>query len=359
MDEGSRQPIPPMAWVLSGATGLALVVLTAILLAQQGQTPFFSLGDSKFFLLIGRDLFGTGHGFAAIHATSQIPYRYGRVGLPFVAWLLAFGRPALVGWTLIGVNIAALAAIPGLAACFLAEHRAPPAAAALVLVLPAFILLYGSVLSDPLVIALLLLAFVLDARSHRGATLATLACAILVKEVAAIALIPLLWRAVRQRDARAFSAVASTVLPYAAWCVWVRVRMDEFPFLAHTKSRTQALGLPFVGINYTIRHYPLFGVVIYTVVVATLVLGAAGSWVARWSQIAALAALYTLLVLCLGPQALKFFGEVIRVLLLPEVFGLLALVIGLSNRRRAAPSEVGQSEMRPENPGLFVDNTYL
>jgi hypothetical protein len=359
MDEGDRQPIPPMAWVLSGATGLALGVLAVILLLQQGQTPFFSLGDSKFFLLIGRDLFGTGHGFAAIQAAGQIPYRYGRVGLPFVAWILAFGRPGLVGWTLIGVNLVALAAIPGLAACFLAEHRAPPAAAALVLILPAFILLYGSVLSDPLVIALLLLAFVLDARSHRRATLVTLACAILVKEVAVLALVPLLWRAARRRDWRGFTAVSSTVLPYAAWCVWVRLRMGEFPFLAHTKSRTEALGLPFAGIHYTIRHYPLFGAVIFGALIATLLLGFAGAWVARGTQISALAAIYTLLVLCLGPQALKFFGEVIRVLLLPEVFGLLALVIGLSARRRAMHSEMRHSEARPENHGLFVDNTYL
>jgi hypothetical protein len=39
------------------------------------------------------------------------------------------------------------------------------------------------------------------------------------------------------------------------------------------------------------------------------------------------------MAVCLGPMGLRFIGEVSRVLLLPEVFGLLALVIGLQTVR--------------------------
>jgi hypothetical protein len=332
-----RKAVPPEAWLLSGGTAIALTTLAVMLVSSRGHLQFFDSGDPRMFLLTARDLFGTGHGFAAAGRQSEIPYRYGRMGLPLLGWLLALGRPSLVGWTLIGVNLVALSAIPGLAATLLAEYDAPPAAAGFILVLPAFLVLYGSVVSDPLVIALLFLVYLLDRRSHFRAALVVLACAILVKEIALVALIPLLWRAVQQRAWRDAGLVSSTVLPYAAWCIWLRWRVGEFPFLAHTVSRSGALGLPFAGIYDTLVHQPLDTPVILAVLAATVVLGAAGAWYGRGTQIGTLAALYTVVVLCLGPEALKFIGETLRVFLLPEVFGLLALVIGL--HRRAKPRE--------------------
>jgi len=215
-----RRAVRALARVLSGATGIAVVVLATRQIVAQGEHQFFASGDPRFFLLTTRDLFGTGHSFLALGAAADIPYRYGRVGLPLLGWLLAAGRPGLVGWTLIGVNLAALTAIPGLAALLLAEHRGAPIGAAFMFVLPPFVLLYGSVASDPLLIALLLLAFLLDARGHRRSALVVIAYAILVKEVAVLALVPLVWRAVRERDRRMVWAVLSTLAPYAAWCGW-------------------------------------------------------------------------------------------------------------------------------------------
>jgi drug/metabolite transporter (DMT)-like permease len=72
-----------------------------------------------------------------------------------------------------------------------------------------------------------------------------------VKEIAVLALVPLAWRAVRRRDLREAALVGSAVLPYAAWCTWVRFRIGTLPFLAHTESRRGALGFPFAGIRYT------------------------------------------------------------------------------------------------------------
>ena len=74
-----RRQVPPVAWVLSGAAGVAVTILAVILLTRKGQHAFFTAGDSKFFLLTTRDLFGTGHGYAAIGAAAQVPYRYGRM----------------------------------------------------------------------------------------------------------------------------------------------------------------------------------------------------------------------------------------------------------------------------------------
>ena len=121
-------------------------------------------------------------------------------------------------------------------------------------------------------------------------------------------------------------------MPYAAWCVWVRVRIGEFPFLANTPSRRGAVGLPFAGIHYSIVHRPFDAGAIFVLLAITVVLGGAGAWVARGNPIGLLAALFTALTLCLGPEGLRFIGEVVRVFFEPEIFGLLALVIGLRGR---------------------------
>jgi hypothetical protein len=344
-----RKLVPPAGWLLTGATGVSLTVLAAMLLATRGSNQFFASGDPRMFLLTARDLFGTGRGFATIGRESEIPFRYGRMGLPLLGWILALGRPGLVGWTMIGINLAALSAIPALMATTLADYDAPPAAAGFVFALPGFLLLYGNVVSDPLVIALVLTAYLLDRRGHLRSAVAVLAYAVLVKEVALLALLPLLWRAIRRHGRGECTLIASAAVPYAAWCVWVRVRLGQFPFVTQTVSRSGALGLPFAGLRSTLAHPPLDAPVILGIFAATVVLGGVGAWFARGSAIGGLAALYTCLTLCLGPEALKFLAETLRVFLMPEVFGLLALVVGL----RVAAVKIGRPEA-VETDGLFV-----
>jgi hypothetical protein len=351
-----RKGVPPVAWVLSGASGVSLTILTVLVLVRQGEHAFFTAGDSRYFLLTARDLFGTGRGFSAIDVvdvTTQVPYRYGRIGLPLTGWVLTLGRPPLAGWGMIAVNLAALTAIPGLAAVYLSDHRAPPVAAAFIFVLPAYVLLYGTVVSDPLLVALILGAYVLDGRSYRRSAVATLAFAILVKEIAVLALVPLVWRELRRRDLRRALIVSSAVLPYAVWCAWVRVRIGAFPFLADTAPRRGALGWPLGGIRYSLDHWPFEGATIFGLLAFTIALGAAGAWAARGHQIGLLAALFTILTLCLGSEALRYIGETVRVFLLPQLFGGLALALGLlGNEPHRARGRSEAFELSVTSPDL-------
>ncbi len=347
MRSAPPKPIPPAAWVLAGATGVAVCTLAAFRLIANGHSAFFETGDARLYLLTTRDLFGTGHGFAALGFPDEIPYRYGRVGLPMLAWLLAFGRPALVGWTMIGINLAAITAIPGLAAIFLDDNGAAPEIAGFVIVLPAFVVLYGSVFADPLLIALLLTAYVLDGRSHHRSALGVLAYAMLVKEIAALALLPLLWRAGRRAGWRDAAEIASALLPYAAWCAWLRWRVGEFPFLANSHARSGALGLPFAGLHHAFVHPAPNQAVLLTFVGVTIALAGAGAWLARGTLIGGLAAASGFLTLCLGPEALRLLGEGLRVLLIPQVFGILALVVGVHT------SAAAMRESRRSSSGLF------
>ena len=103
-------------WVVVLVLSLAYVGLT---LARYGCDPLafalvgtrYSQGDpqgsqgydGQFALYIARDPCGGCR-------TCDVPaYRYQRILYPFLAWVLALGRPEGVGWTLIAINVAALA----------------------------------------------------------------------------------------------------------------------------------------------------------------------------------------------------------------------------------------------------------
>jgi hypothetical protein len=352
-----RKPIPEIAWVLSGAVAVALVVLVAIVVQRHGENGVFSISesDSYFFRLVARQPFGSTHAFAAVHQLSEAPYRYGRIGLPLLGWILALGHPSWVGWTLIAVYIASIAAIPGIAAVLLDDLGAPPAAAAVALLAPGLLLNYGHVYADPLVIALLLLACVFEGRGRRSAALVTLAAAILVKEVAALALIPSIWSALARRDRREAARAATAVVPYLAWCVFVRGRLGVVPFLADTYSRRGSLGLPLAGIRQGLEaHTPNIGVV--TAALATTVaLGLVASWVARGTRNGALALVYSLLTLCLGKNAVAYLLENARVMAVAQVFALLCIVVAISGWRRRR----NRGASHADNHGLFAENASL
>ena len=151
-----RRPIPPMAWVLSGAVAIALTVLAAGIVSRSGIDAFFSKSqaDGFFFKLTAQDPLGRARAFAAVRQLPEAPYRYGRIGLPALGWLLALGRPAWVVWSMLGIYVASIAAIPGIAAVLLDDLGAPPGAGLVVLLAPGIMLNNGHVYADPLLIAL-------------------------------------------------------------------------------------------------------------------------------------------------------------------------------------------------------------
>jgi hypothetical protein len=140
------------------------------------------------------------------------------------------------------------------------------------------------------------------------------------------------WNAFRARDRAAIARLSATLVPYAAWCAWLRWRVGELPFLAHDADRSGALSLPFVGIRHAMDHHTFDYLIIVAMVLATALLGAVAAWMARGTALGALAGVFAVLTICLGPQALRFEGETIRVLVVPQVFALLALTEALSRR---------------------------
>jgi hypothetical protein len=344
----TRRPVSPIAWMLVLGTGTALVVLTAATLIDHGTASFFHEGDAYLYRAMAFDPFGKGTNFAVVGRLTEAPYRFGRIGLPLTAWVLSLGRPQLVPWWLITINVASIAAVPGLAAVLLDEYGAPPLGGAVVLLAPGLLLIRGVVFAEPLLICLVLLGYILEARGRSRPAVVVFACAVLVKETALLALIPWLWRGIRRRDPRDVARYLAALLPYAAWCVWVRVRLGEFPFLAHTMQRTQALSWPGGGI----RRVFIVGTPDHEVVVAfavvTILLCCVGAFAARQYSIGLLTGVLGVFTTCFGENALRYEGEALRLLAAPQVFALLCVVLAVTGR--TAPRRVMTSASATSGP---------
>jgi hypothetical protein len=92
------------------------------------------------------------------------------------------------------------------------SHAFSPNGGAVVLLVPGLIAAFEYVFADPLMIALILLALVLDASQKRRPALVALAAAILVKEIAEVALVTWFWRAWTRRDWRRGAEAAAAVI---------------------------------------------------------------------------------------------------------------------------------------------------
>jgi hypothetical protein len=186
--------------------------------------------------------------------------------------------------------------------------------------------------SEPTAIALILFGFLLAASHRRGAAIAVFAAAVLVREVAVLALVPFFWDAWRRRDAKAARLWLLAVVPYVVWTVVVRVRVGEFPFLANDPSRKNALSLPFVGMYDALRDHQSSAVSVSLLIVATAAFGVIAAWWARRLPIAGAAATLSLFALCTGPNTIRYPGDMLRILIIPHVLAILCCAYAISAR---------------------------
>ena len=333
-----------VALTLTAGTFFAMAILAVNDVVAHGHDYFFREGDAYLFRATAYDPFGDGHLFASVNRLSEVPYRYGRIGYPLLGWIGGFGQRAAIDWVLLGIFVLSISALPGLAALLLDAYGRPAWGGAVVLLAPGLLFSHNVATSDPLMLACVLGGLLLDRRKHRVAALVLLGFAVLVKEIAIVALIPWAWRALRTRDWHRLGALALTVVPYACWCLWVRVNTGEFPFLAHTVARSQALGWPGSGVHAALTHHIPDSVVMSMLVIATVVIGLGAAWFARdWFPVAPIAALLAVVTMCLGPAGVYYEGELLRVLIAPQVFALLCIVYAI----RRAPRRRNEAAFVP------------
>jgi len=214
--------------------------------------------DGQFFYRLALSPINFGHVANGIRMDQ--PYRYMRVGYPWLTWLASFGQHVLVPVTLVVINIVAIAAIGYLGGMFARQggHHALAG-----LVLPAYFGLLTSLARDtaePLAAACLL-GGLLAVRARRPVLAGVLlAYGALTRETVMIAVGALaIVRVVgvlrlRPRPpwpGREDLAWALPTVVFAAWQVVVKLAVGRFPLLADSGRNA---GAPFIAPLKALEH---------------------------------------------------------------------------------------------------------
>jgi hypothetical protein len=187
------------------------------------------------------------------------PYRYMRIGYPWLTWLASFGQHVLVPVVLVVINIAAIGAIGYLGGMFARQGGRHALAG---LVLPAYFGLLTSLSRDtaePLAAACLL-GGLLAIRARRPVLAGLLlAYGALTREsvmvaVAAVAIVDFIGVIRRRRSVRPGRDDLAWALPAAAFVAWqvvVKVAVGRFPLLIDADGNT---GSPFTTPLKAVEH---------------------------------------------------------------------------------------------------------
>ncbi len=152
--------------------------------------------------------------FAARHM--DVPaYRYQRVLYPLLAGALALFSPALIPWTLVGINFAAQVWLTWLVEQWLTAHGRSRWYALIVGLWAGLVMSVRLDLSEPLCFALVMAALLAWRVERWWVAGAALALALLAKETSLLFLIALLVSAALNRRWRAVGALLLAALPFA------------------------------------------------------------------------------------------------------------------------------------------------
>ena len=312
------------AGILASITSVVVVVVKG---RRFGWSGFF-IGDGRWYLRVARDLTGS-----HLHR-GEGAYRYGRILYPLVGWLLAVGRQSWLVRTLPVVNAGAVGVVIA-CACELVNRREGRSLRGLVVLsVPGLWLCLFVAWADALLAAFVLLACLFWVQGREIAALIAAAAAALTKEVGVVLVVPLILDcAHRRRWQRAIQVVLSSFLPLMIWWTWVWVRIGEWPFLASTPSRAGAIGPPFAGAVNALRDGPSTDHLLATTLVVVLGGTGARAWQRlgwRWAPIPGTSVCLGVLAICLGPNAMNYLGDVVRVNTTAMILALLVLTDGWS-----------------------------
>lgn len=311
MREAIRRRPAAVVAVVGAAGALAYAVANAM----NGVGGMFA-NDGHHYLFIAQHITETPHSGEGV-------FRFGRILYPALGWLLAAGRPTLVPYALIGVNIAA-AGLLVWATAHLLRGTAPTVVALAALVLPGVVwsLRYGYL--DLVAVALTVAACLAVERRRPGWAVVAFAASILTRETCALAVVAIAvpaWREGRRRDAL---VLLSSGLPLVAWWLALWVRTGQLVPIADTPARARAVTFPFGALRemplLDAAHIGALAAGALCLVVAILLLTLHPSTV-----VARVAIAFGLFVPFIGPSVWTFSGDSLRVLLPAMLFAAIAI----------------------------------
>jgi hypothetical protein len=330
--------IRPVARQLATLVLVAAAALMTISALDGGQASVFR-SDGDLFKRVATDPFGDGRAIAQPEKYGK-EYRYGRILFPLVAWTVVAGRPGLVKWSLPVVAVASFWLLTACAAELVLRRGRSEGRALLLLAVPGVWLSAVIAFSETFVLALLLLAFLLETDGRRRAASVVFAATLLAREAVAPALLPFIWRDMRAQGARGLARWVAVGAPLLVWWTWVRVRVGGWPPLDATERGSKGLTIPFAGMVRFAHGHHLDGAQRMVMVMGLLTaLLAVVAWRrARWAAVGPAAALLGGLVLCYGTAEWFFPGEAVRIMAYPQAFAALAFA---GRAARPAPTVPG------------------
>jgi hypothetical protein len=309
------------------ATGAATMFVLGVV-AHRRTGGLYAGSDGTSFLSVARAPFGSGRGFPGDPLVVGVAYRYGRVLLSLLAWLLAIGRAGAVPCTLAVVFAASVGAWVALTAEFVRRSNRRLLWTATLLACPYVLIWFGGpgVGSEPLAITAVLLAFLLHEDGRERSSRAVAAMALLARETTAVAFIPLAWQSWRRDGWRGVAQWAAVGCPYLAWSVWVWLRVGHLPVADPATDRSDAFVAPFRGIQATLQHH--FAAGERAIVIAALTVLAAIIVVVRTSPrrraLACAGLISSCFAVCYGWAVWRMPAEALRVMALSHALILCA-----------------------------------
>jgi hypothetical protein len=322
--EAFRHPLLT-SWFLGSALAAA-----TLLAYSRGDVDRMVFGDGQVSQNVAAHLTTAPADVHPVVAERGTSLRYGRIGLPIATWIASAGRPAAMRYAQPAVIVVAAGAVS--AATMLLLPGAGLVAVLLPFLAVGFLLSILGGYAEVLGAALALWAIVFGVRGRWLPAVLLLAAAMLTRENAGGVVIGLaVWSLIARRPRRLLWLAASLV-PVAAWHLFVLARFGHLPLLdPYLRVATDTIGPPFLALWRSITQTPARSAATAALHLA-VALVALRLW--RSSPIGAVAAATAIQVFWAGPFAWHFIGDATRVFTFLQLFTVLAVAEVVLRRRR-------------------------
>jgi hypothetical protein len=318
------------------------VVMIAVIV-HQGHGALLR-SDAETFYRVALDPFGDGRLLSGAGADTGTAYRYGRILFPLGAWFLAFGQPGLLRITIPLLYVAAVMLVAALAATHAEEAGRPPIVGLAAMVVESALLTVPILVPEFFVAGLILLMYRF-AETHRDrAAGGAAALVLLARETAALAMVPLVFRALYKRDWPGVVRWGAAVIPLLMWYAWLRLRIGVWPFQDPGVPPSRALDLPLRSFLSKAWSVEAGAMLMFSAVLgwATILAGIIVTW-RRRTLLSAAGLAMAALVLVFGPAQAEWPAEAIRLMLPAQ---LLIAIAAITRRPARVEERISQPTLK-------------
>jgi len=300
----------------------AVVALGALIAVSRGHVDRMAYGDGLIYRYVASHLTTPPSQVDQVVSSRGSSIRYGRIGFPALIWLASAGHNSAMPYAQAALIVIS-AGLAGAATAHLFQ-RAGPTGALFAFIAPGFSLSVVGGYGEVMAAALALWAVILTSRARYWPAAGLLAVAMLTRENAGAVLIGLMGWELLHRRAKGAALLLTSILPLAAWYVFIHERFNQIPLLdTYLRKTTDTIGTPFVAVWHSLTRGGAGSIATAAI---HLALALVAFWLWRKDILTIVAAAAGLQVLSSGAFAWHFIGDAMRAFTFLELFLLLSLL---------------------------------